>query len=79
MSDAMKPLIYAASEGPLSQSQAEEAFGILFEGGATPAQIGGFLMAMRARGASAVSSGSMSNQSSGARALVRSLLSNSSK
>jgi anthranilate phosphoribosyltransferase len=50
MSDAMKPLIYAASEGPLSRSQAEQAFEILFEGEATPAQIGGFLMAMRARG-----------------------------
>jgi anthranilate phosphoribosyltransferase len=50
MSDAMKPLIYAASEGPLSRSQAEQAFEILFEGEATPAQIGGFLMALRARG-----------------------------
>ncbi|SFS12611.1 anthranilate phosphoribosyltransferase [Yoonia litorea] len=52
MSDAMKPLIYAASEGPLSRSQAEEAFNYLFEGAATPAQIGGFLMALRARGES---------------------------
>jgi anthranilate phosphoribosyltransferase len=50
MSDAMKPLIYAASEGPLSRTQAEEAFRIIFEGTATPAQLGGFLMAMRARG-----------------------------
>ena len=52
MSDAMKPLIFAASEGPLSRAQAEEAFGYLFEGAATPAQIGGFLMALRARGES---------------------------
>lgn len=52
MSDAMKPLIYAASEGPLSRSQAEEAFHHLFEGNATQAQMGGFLMAMRARGES---------------------------
>jgi anthranilate phosphoribosyltransferase len=52
MSDAMKPLIYAASEGPLSRAQAEAAFEDLFEGTATPAQIGGFLMAMRARGES---------------------------
>ena len=52
MSDAMKPLIYAASEGPLSRAQAEQAFGYLFEGAATPAQIGGFLMALRARGES---------------------------
>lgn len=48
----MKPLIYAASEGPLSRAQAEEAFNIIFEGDATPAQLGGFLMAMRARGES---------------------------
>ncbi|MEL6685448.1 MAG: anthranilate phosphoribosyltransferase, partial [Pseudomonadota bacterium] len=52
MSDAMKPLIFAASEGPLSRAQAEEAFGYLFEGAVTPAQIGGFLMALRARGES---------------------------
>lgn len=52
MSDAMKPLIYAASEGPLSRGQAEEAFNYLFEGAATPAQMGGFLMALRARGES---------------------------
>ena len=52
MSDAMKPLIFAASEGPLSRAQAEEAFNLLFEGAATPAQIGGFLMALRARGES---------------------------
>ncbi|ROT95861.1 anthranilate phosphoribosyltransferase [Histidinibacterium lentulum] len=50
MTDAMKPLIYAASEGPLSRAQAEAAFALLFEGEASPAQIGGFLMAMRARG-----------------------------
>jgi len=52
MSDAMKPLIYAASEGPLSRAQAEEAFGHLFEGAATPAQMGGLLMALRTRGES---------------------------
>lgn len=50
MSDAMKPLIYAASEGPLSRSQAEQAFELLFDGEATQAQMGGFLMALRARG-----------------------------
>ncbi|WP_019955205.1 anthranilate phosphoribosyltransferase [Yoonia vestfoldensis] len=52
MTEAMKPLIYAASEGPLSRAQAEEAFGHLFAGAATPAQIGGLLMALRARGES---------------------------
>ncbi len=50
MSDAMKPLIFAASEGPLSRAQAEAAFEILFNGEATPAQMGGLLMALRARG-----------------------------
>lgn len=48
----MKPLIYAAAEGPLSRAQAEAAFQELFAGTATPAQIGGLLMAMRARGES---------------------------
>ena len=48
----MKPLIYAASEGPLSRVQAEEAFQYLFDGAATDAQIGGLLMALRARGES---------------------------
>lgn len=52
MSDALKPIIFAASEGPLSRAQAQQAFDILFEGEATPAQIGGLLMAMRARGES---------------------------
>ncbi|MCK0166461.1 anthranilate phosphoribosyltransferase [Jannaschia sp. S6380] len=52
MSDAMKPLIFAASEGPLSRTQAEAAFAELFQGNATPAQIGGLLMALRARGES---------------------------
>ncbi|MEM8591332.1 MAG: anthranilate phosphoribosyltransferase [Pseudomonadota bacterium] len=52
MSDAMKPLIYAASEGQLSRAQAEAAFEALFEGAATAAQMGGLLMALRARGES---------------------------
>lgn len=52
MSDVMKPLIYAATEGPLSRAQAEAAFEELFEGRATPAQIGALLAAMRARGES---------------------------
>jgi len=50
MSDALKPLIHAAAEGPLTRAQAETAFTILFEGDATPSQIGGFLMALRTRG-----------------------------
>lgn len=50
MSDALKPLIDAAANGPLTRAQAEKAFGLLFEGEATPSQIGGFLMALRTRG-----------------------------
>ena len=52
MSDAMKPIIFSASEGPLSRAQAQRAFELLFNGDATPAQMGGLLMAMRARGES---------------------------
>ncbi len=50
MSDALKPLINAAAEGPLTRAEAEQAFEILFEGDATPSQIGGLLMALRTRG-----------------------------
>ena len=50
MSDALKPLIDAAANGPLSRDQAEAAFQILFDGEATPSQIGGLLMALRTRG-----------------------------
>ncbi|MGC3936695.1 anthranilate phosphoribosyltransferase [Roseobacter sp. EG26] len=50
MSDALKPLIGAAASGPLTKEQAQAAFGILFDGEATPSQIGGFLMALRTRG-----------------------------
>ncbi|SLN12812.1 anthranilate phosphoribosyltransferase [Pseudooctadecabacter jejudonensis] len=52
MSDAMKPIIYAATEGPLARAQAEAAFEELFNGTATQAQMGGLLMAMRTRGES---------------------------
>lgn len=50
MSDALKPIIAAAAEGPLSPAQARTAFEILFNGDATPSQTGGLLMAMRTRG-----------------------------
>ncbi|SDC11920.1 anthranilate phosphoribosyltransferase [Ruegeria marina] len=50
MSDALKPLIGAAADRPLSRAEAEAAFTILFEGEATPSQIGGLLMALRTRG-----------------------------
>ncbi len=50
MSESLKPLIDAAAEGPLTRDQAASAFEILFDGEATPSQIGGFLMALRTRG-----------------------------
>ena len=50
MSDALKPLIAIACARPLTRAEAEQAFNILFEGEATPAQLGGFLMALRTRG-----------------------------
>jgi anthranilate phosphoribosyltransferase len=50
MSERLKPLIGRAAEGPLTREQAEGAFTAIMEGDATPAQIGGFLMALRTRG-----------------------------
>lgn len=50
MSDALKPLIGASADRPLTRAEAEQAFAILFDGEATPSQIGGLLMAMRTRG-----------------------------
>ncbi|MCW9043773.1 MAG: anthranilate phosphoribosyltransferase [Pseudopelagicola sp.] len=50
MSDAIKPLIGAAADRPLTRAEAEAAFEILFDGEATPSQIGGLLMALRTRG-----------------------------
>jgi anthranilate phosphoribosyltransferase len=50
MSDILKPLIAAAVDRPLSRSEAEEAFSVLFDGNATPSQIGGLLMTLRTRG-----------------------------
>ena len=50
MSDALKPLIAAAVDRPLAPEEAEQAFEILFDGDATPSQIGGLLMTLRTRG-----------------------------
>ena len=50
MSAALKPLIGAAADRALTRAEAETAFGILFDGEATPAQVGGLLMALRTRG-----------------------------
>ncbi|MCC5983176.1 MAG: anthranilate phosphoribosyltransferase [Rhodobacteraceae bacterium] len=52
MNDDIKPLIAAAASRPLTREEAEAAFAIFFEGQATPAQMGGFLMALRTRGES---------------------------
>ncbi len=50
MSDVLKPLIGIAASRPLTRAEAEAAFGALFDGLGTPAQMGGFLMALRTRG-----------------------------
>ncbi|MGY6548545.1 MAG: anthranilate phosphoribosyltransferase [Roseinatronobacter sp.] len=50
MSDAFKPLIGLAASRPLTRMQAEDAFTHLLKGTASPAQIAGFLMALRTRG-----------------------------
>ncbi|MGL6209385.1 MAG: anthranilate phosphoribosyltransferase [Paracoccaceae bacterium] len=50
MSDVLKPLIGIAAARALTRAEAEAAFTALFEGSATPAQVGGFLMALRTRG-----------------------------
>jgi anthranilate phosphoribosyltransferase len=50
MSDVLRPLIGLAADRPLTRAEAEVAFATFFEGTATPAQMGGFLMALRTRG-----------------------------
>lgn len=50
MADLKTHIAKAASGASLSQAEAEEAFGIMMSGEATPSQIGGFLMALRVRG-----------------------------
>lgn len=50
MSDILRPLIGKAAERALTRAEAEAAFETLFEGAATPAQMGGLLMALRTRG-----------------------------
>jgi anthranilate phosphoribosyltransferase len=46
----IRPLIGIAATRPMTGPEAEIAFSALFDGAATPAQIGGFLMALRVRG-----------------------------
>ncbi len=50
MSDKLRALIGKAADGPLTRTEAEGAFDAIMSGDATPAQIGGFLMALRTRG-----------------------------
>jgi anthranilate phosphoribosyltransferase len=50
MTNRLKPLIHAAAERTLTREEAVAAFTALFDGDATPAQMGGFLMALRTRG-----------------------------
>jgi len=50
MSDDLKPLMAKAADAPLTRDEATRCFDIIMSGGATPAQIGGFLMALRTRG-----------------------------
>jgi anthranilate phosphoribosyltransferase len=49
--DAFKPLIAKAATGAsLTEAEAKAAFELIFAGSVTPAQLGGFLMALRVRG-----------------------------
>ena len=50
MSDDLRPLIGLAAERALTRPEAELAFETLFNGAATPSQMGGLLMALRTRG-----------------------------
>lgn len=50
MSDVLRSLIGVAATRPLTRAEAETAFEALFNGQGTPAQMGGFLMALRTRG-----------------------------
>ena len=50
MTTDIRPLIGIAATRPLTGTEADDAFSALFDGAATPAQIGGLLMALRVRG-----------------------------
>lgn len=51
MSTSLKPTLARIAQGEtLSATEAQAAFGVIMDGQATPAQIGGLLMAMRTRG-----------------------------
>ena len=48
--DGFKPYVGKAAAGSLTRDEAASAFDLILSGDATPAQIGGFLMALRVRG-----------------------------
>jgi len=50
INDLKGPIGKVATGASLSESEAEAAFNIIMSGDATPAQLGGFLMALRVRG-----------------------------
>jgi anthranilate phosphoribosyltransferase len=50
LTETFKPFLGKAAAGPLTREDAAAAFDLLLSGEATPAQIGGFLMALRVRG-----------------------------
>ncbi|MEM9146153.1 MAG: anthranilate phosphoribosyltransferase [Pseudomonadota bacterium] len=50
MSDRLKALLGQAADRPLDAETAADAFDAIMEGEATPAQLAGFLMALRTRG-----------------------------
>jgi anthranilate phosphoribosyltransferase len=49
---ALKPFVQRALDSALTEAEAEQAFDVIMSGRATPAQIGGFLIALRQRGES---------------------------
>ncbi|MCX7900358.1 MAG: anthranilate phosphoribosyltransferase, partial [Methylocystis sp.] len=50
MSDLKPYIAVLASGSPLARDEARAAFSLIFEGAATPAQLGAFLMGLRMRG-----------------------------
>ena len=50
MTDLKSLIGKAATGAALTEAEAEVAFGVMMSGDATPAQMGGFLMALRVRG-----------------------------
>jgi anthranilate phosphoribosyltransferase len=50
LTETFKPFLGKAAGGSLTREEAASAFDLLLSGEATPAQVGGFLMALRVRG-----------------------------